>query len=484
MRFLRQSLMGLFLASLALGLLIYAGNMVRGAIQASLEDDRPAPPKRERVFAVGVVTAQAKTEVPVLQAFGEIRAERTLELRASASGRIVELSQNFLEGGRVRTGEMLLRIDPADAQSAKDRAEADLADAQAEVIDAEAGLALARDELAAAVDQRALQQRAFERQKDLASRGVGTSAAVETAELAVASARQAVLSRRQAITQAEARIAKSKTQLQRMQIAQAEAVRRLADTELYAPFDGTLSGVTLTQGRLVANNEQLATLIDPNALEVAFRVSTAQYVRLLEDGRLAQRPVEVELDVAGIDLTAQGTIRREQAAVGEAQSGRLIFAGLDAAPGFKPGDFVTVSAQEPAMDNVVRLPAGALDGSGTVLVLQGEDRLGSLPVELLRRQGNEVLVRGIGLSGREVVTARSPLLGAGIAVRPLRAEQLSAPITPPEMLELSEERRAKLVAFVESGPMPDAIKERILGRLAEPKVPAKMVERIENRMGG
>ena len=53
------------------------------------------------------------------------------------------------------------------------------------------------------------------------------------------------------------------------------------------------------------------------------------------------------------------------------------------------------------------------------------------------------------------------------------------------MLELTEERRAKLVAFVEGNKrMPDEMKARVLAQLAEPQVPAKVVERIESRMGG
>ena len=36
MRFLRQSMIGLFLASLALGLLVYAGQMISGAIHERL----------------------------------------------------------------------------------------------------------------------------------------------------------------------------------------------------------------------------------------------------------------------------------------------------------------------------------------------------------------------------------------------------------------------------------------------------------------
>lgn len=490
MRFLRQSLTGLFLTAVAVGLLVYAATLIQSAWQTRMADAGFAPPVQERVFAVGVQTAVARTEVPTLRAYGEIRAERSLEIRAATAGRVVELSEAFVEGGSVTAGAVLARIDPSQARAARDRSQADLADAEAEVRDAEAGLELARDELAAAVDQLGLQERALARQEDLATRGVGTSAAVETAELAVAGARQSVLARRQAVTQAEARIALSGTQLQRVRIALAEAERTLADTEIYAPFDGTLSNVTATAGRLVSGNEQLATLIDPTALEVAFRLSTAQYLRLLgEDGVLDARPVTIGLDAAGLSLTAPGRIARDSAAVGEAQSGRLVFAQLDETAGFKPGDFVTVEAEERPIDNVVRLPAGALDGTGTVLVVNAENRLESLPITLLRRQGNDVLLAAEGLVGRDVVTSRSPLLGAGIAVRPVQrdtpdsADRQSAAAAP-LMLELTEERRARLIAFVEQTGLPDARKQVILSRLAEPMVPAQMVERLESRMGG
>jgi RND family efflux transporter MFP subunit len=484
MRFLRQSLMGLFLAALSLGLLVFAALMIRDAVEARLAADQPDLPAEERVFAVGVTTAESGQETPILVAYGEIRARRTLELRAAAPGRVLEMAESFVEGGAVQAGDVLLRIDPVDAEAARDRVAADLDDAEAEVQDAETGLRLARDDLAAAKDQADLQARALARQQDLEERGVGTTAAVETAELAFASARQTVLARRQAIAQAEARVAQAATRLQRAGIGLAEAERRVEDTVVTAPFDGLLSGVTLAQGGLVSANEQLATLIDPDELEVAFRLSTAQYARLLDSsGELARRPLKVRLDVAGIDLVATGLIARDSAAVAESQTGRLVFATLGNAPGFKPGDFVTVEIEEPVLNRVVRLPAAALDGSGTVLALGPDDRLEALPVELVRRQGNDVLVRGADIDGREIVTARTPLLGAGIAVRPLRRED-AAGVETDDMLELTEERRARLIAFVESNArMPDEVKERVLTRLAEPRVPAQMIQRLESRMG-
>jgi len=146
---------------------------------------------------------------------------------------------------------------------------------------------------------------------------------------------------------------------------------------------------------------------------------------------------------------------------------------------------VTVKVIEPALENVVRLPAAAIDARGEVLVLGTDNRLEARAVTLLRRQGDHVLVRG-DILGREVVAARSPLLGAGIAVNPLRSGPAADPApTTPEMIELTEDRRAKLVAFIEGNKrMPQEAKERVLSRLSAPKVPAKMVNRIESRMGG
>ena len=484
MRFLRQSLVGVFLAAVTLGLLAYAAQLIGNAVQDRMADDLTAPPDRERVFAVNVLRAQAGRETPVLEAFGEVQSRRTLELRAATPGRVIEIAPDFTEGGAVREGQLLLRIDPADSQAALDRAESDLLDAEAEVRDADRSLALARDDLAAAEEQAELRERAFRRQQDLEARGVGTATLVEVAELAAAQARQAVLSRRMALAQAEARVDQAATRLRRSGIAMAEAQRDLGDTEVFAAFDGTLSGVNLVEGRLVSANEKLAELIDPASLEVAFRVSTGQYARLLDEaGSLIPSAVTVTLDGAGAQLEAAGRISRDSAGAGELQTGRLIYATLAQTRGFKPGDFVTVAVQEPPVENVVRLPASAYDAGGTVLVLGDEDRLDAVEVTLVRRQGDDVLLRGEGLAGREVVQARTPLLGPGIRVRPLRGDaQIS---DEPDLVALEPERRARLIAFVESNTrIPDEAKARILNQLSQDMVPARMLARIESRMGG
>ena len=126
MRFLRQSLLGLFLLSLTLGLLVYAGVLVRDAVQARLNDTPRMPQARERVFAVNVVPAEFETLTPVLTAFGEVQSRRTLELRAAVAGTLIDFAPEFVDGGRVTEGQLLARIDPADMEAELARADSAL----------------------------------------------------------------------------------------------------------------------------------------------------------------------------------------------------------------------------------------------------------------------------------------------------------------------------------------------------------------------
>ena len=471
--------------AVTVGLLAWAGDTVYAALQTRWSNEPQQRAARERVFAANVVMITPETIQPVLSTFGEVRSRRTLEIRAAASGEIVWLSDVFEEGGAIEAGALLARIDPANAQSTLDTARTDLAEAEADLRDAERSLILAVEDISAAEEQARLRESALARQKDLSDRGVGSAAAVETAALAVSSAKQAVLSRKLAHANAEARVDQSTTARERRQITLAEAERRLQDTEIKAEFSGVLGDVTAVVGGLVASNERLAELIDPTALEVSFRVSTPQYARFLsESGQLVGAEVTVSIDILGVDIKALGTVSRESAGVSDGQTGRLLFARLRDATGFRPGDFVSVAIEEPPIPRVARLPAAAVDAAGFVLVLGEEDRLEIAEIELLRREGDDVIVRARGLAGREVVAERTPLLGAGIRIRPVRPDGVEVPVAP-ELMSLDPERRARLVAFVEANQfMPEDVKSRVLAQLQKDKVPTRVVERIESRMGG
>ncbi|WP_316013436.1 efflux RND transporter periplasmic adaptor subunit [Roseobacter sp. HKCCA0434] len=487
MRFILRALIGLFLLCASLGLIGYG---VITIAQSRMADEGGGPPRgrggQERTYTVPVETITLGRAEPRITSYGTVESVRTLELRAPASGVLVDLAADFRNGAEISEGALLFEIDPADARAVRDRAAAVVQEAEAALREARAARDLAEDELGAAISQRELRDAALARQRDLEARGVGTSATTEAAELAASQAEQTVLSRRQAVLTQDAAINRADTTLSRARIDLAEAERRLDDTRFRAPFAGLLADVTAVPGRRVQMNEQLGLLIDPTALEVAFQVTTAQFARMLDDaGRLRPLDVQIGLDAEGMRL--DGQLVRSDAQVREGETGRRVFARLtgEGAAVLRPGDFVTVSIAEPPLDDVATVPAAAVTTDDTLLLLDGTGRLEAIAVEVLRRQRDEVILRGPSDGARYVAEAR-PQLGPGVAVEPLRtAAEVAATAALPDTIALDPDRRARLRAFVEGNPrMPDAVRTRTLAELDEEEVPRATVERIEARMGG
>jgi multidrug efflux pump subunit AcrA (membrane-fusion protein) len=86
----------------------------------------------------------------------------------------------------------------------------------------------------------------------------------------------------------------------------------------------------------------------------------------------------------------------------------------------KPGDFVEVTIEGAVLPDAALVPATAVGRQGTVLALGPDERLEEVAVEVLGRQGDEVIIAVGPLAGREIVAERSAFLGAGIRIRPIR----------------------------------------------------------------
>ncbi|MFN3259223.1 MAG: efflux RND transporter periplasmic adaptor subunit [Pikeienuella sp.] len=476
MRFLTRSIAGGLWLAVAAGLLLWGGWRFADARREA--PSRPAEAAAERVFAVDMREIETGVARPVIDAYGEIASWRTLELRASAAGRIVEIAPEFRDGAAVSAGAVLLRIDPSEYEAAVGDAEAALREAEADLAEARQAVVISRIEAEAAETQRALREAGAQRRRDLAGRGVSTSAEVEESEMMLAAAEQALASRRQAVISAEIRIDRAALNRDRAEIALAEARRALADTVIRAPFDGLVAEVSVVRGGLVARNERLSALIDPGALEAAFRVTTEQFARLLDaKGRLVERPVLVSLSAGSAPLSAPGVIERAGAMVGAGETGRLVYARLDpeAAAIFRPGDFVSVTVEEPPLAEVAIIPAAAADERGELLLVDAESRLRPLLTTILRRQGDLLIVSGAP-DGARYVAARAPQLGPGVLVRPLER-------APEPLVELDPERRLRLIRFVEADEMPAPARARLLDALRSGRAPAGIVDELETRMG-
>lgn len=487
MKFMTRGLMGLFLGFLTAALILAAATVFISALNDRKSGGRHGGGARERVFAVNVALVQPIRTTPIIETFGEVISGRTLELRAASTGTLVQMSDNFREGGIVKKGALLFQTDPATASANAKLSQAELDEAKVELNEANEALGLARDELRAAERQYELRQQAQARQLSLRERGIGTEAALETAALSASTAEQAALVKRQALANAKARISRAKIAMTRRQINHKETLRILAVTSVIAKFDGVLSDVTGDLGALVNANERLARLIDPNALEVAFRISNTEFNNLAGKGQTLKQ-TKVIVKFGGFDEQILATVDRVSAAVGEGQTGRELYASLDGGrvATVRPGDFVTVRLEEPALDNVAVLPATAVSAIGEALVLSENDRLEAVKVDILRKQGDEIIVAIGALAGREIVLQRAPQLGAGIKVVPRRggSSQGDAQETV-ETVQITDDMRQKMITFVQSSKkIPAKTKQNILAKLNKSEIPKETYERIKSRMGG
>nr|WP_319383413.1 HlyD family efflux transporter periplasmic adaptor subunit [uncultured Roseibium sp.] len=497
MRFLMRGLVGLALMAIMVGFASFGAYRLYGAM--TVEETARERPARERSYTVNVAQLTPQSISPVTIAYGEIESWRTLQLRASSEGRLVDVASKFRDGAAVAEGELLLRIDPANAEFQFLDAEAALADAEAQKAEAEEAIIVAEQELEAARRQLDLRKQALERQSQLKDKGYSTAVQVETEELAVASLEQSLHNRLQSVITARRRVERMDLTVQRATLAVEDAERVLQETTLTAPFYGYLAEVDATLGRRVSPSETLAMLIDPTALEVQFSLSTAEFSRLLDQsGKLVKAPVTVTLQLGGRSVEVPGRIDRAAAIVSEGEAGRTLFAALEIEAGtvLRPGDFVKVAVEEPELANVVAVPAASVTEDGRLLIVTEDERIDEITARVLRRMGNEVLLADVPF-GTDYVRERLPQLGKGLKVSPRRGDDgkpvRDAPVTAsaPEgagqpagdLVALEPERRAALIAQLTNSNMPENRKARLLALLNEPMVPKDLVDRLEQRQG-
>ena len=187
MRFLGRSLIGVFLLALTLGLFAVAVNIDLGRAADPLGATSRRPVARARTgLRRQRDRGRRPKRSPRSETFGEVQSRRTLELRAAAGGRG---RRTCRRASRMAARSTAGAAAPADRPGRPRNRPATpppptCARPRPTCADARAALELARDELAAAEAQAELRDRALDRQDDLLDRGVGTDAAVETAELA------------------------------------------------------------------------------------------------------------------------------------------------------------------------------------------------------------------------------------------------------------------------------------------------------------
>lgn len=368
------------LAILALGVLV-------AIFLISTRPELAAKPVVERIWTVASVPAASTTVQPERRFFGRIVAGREIDIRPEVSGTILEIGPNFIEGGVVRKGALLVRLDPFDSEAKLREIEADLSGNRA---------MLERDR-----ERIELLQRDVKRRSRLAGSGHSSEKALDDAKLNLSDAKQREIERRNTITRLEVDLDRTK--------------RDIEDSRIEAPFDGFLVGVTTAIGKFVNVGDVVAKMIRAESLEARFHVGNREFTRFLSDGNYEN--VQVKVSWAGQSF--DGTLDRIESEVQTASGGVEVFArieGIGLRTNLRPGAFVEVRVPGPRYEDVTRVPEEAVYGGDTVYRI-ADDRLDPRRVRIVARDGKDLLIRGDYEPSDVIVTTRFPEIGPGLKVR-------------------------------------------------------------------
>ncbi len=388
-----------------------------GYLKATRTQVEPKP-VQERVWIVAAVPA-ARVEVrPEMRLFGEIVAGREVELRPLVAGRIVEVGPDFVDGGSVRAGELVIAVDPFDYRADVAEFEARIAEARARLSEIDAERKSAKRLLEHDRAQTKLSRHDVERREKLRGSAAGSQKALDDARMALSQSEQQILSREETIDRLAAQGEQQEAVIRRWQVALARARRDLEETRLTAPFDGFLIDTDAAIGKPVGTADRVARLIDADRLEARFHLSDSEFSRLLAADGYRGRPARVVWRIGNTAFAFDAEIDRVEGEIDPESGGVDLFArirdaGIEGV--LRPGAFVEVGVSDRVYRNVVRLPESAIHDRDTVFVVV-DGRLAPRRVEVVVRSGADVLVRGALAPEDIIVTTRFPEIGPGVRV--------------------------------------------------------------------
>ena len=360
---------------------------------------RAAPTQMEREIPVLLVDAIEARREPVIfrvNTQGAVTPRTESILVSEVSGQIVEAASNYVSGGFFRKGELLLRIDPRNYQSALKSAQANVARVQTQVAKENALANFALDD--------------WKTLRDLnASTGPISDLALRKPQLAEAIAES---------ISAEAALEKAQEDLNR--------------TSIRAPYDGMVQEKRADVGQYVNTGSQLALIFATDYAEIRLPI-TQRELALVDlpsaDGSSVPLPVTLTSQAGKIQHTWQGLIVRSEGVFDSASRVLYVVAQVEDPYNqsgrngelLRIGTFVTASIQGRFGGALFTIPRHALQRGETLWIIDEQQKIYPRDVQIVSTDEEYAYVDGGLVNGdRYTITPiDQPLPGMPVRVNTL-----------------------------------------------------------------
>lgn len=431
-------------------LIIAAGIFGMNRLAQSKPDPREKPVQEQRL-SVDTVAAEKQTIRLTVKAYGEAAPVRITDICPQVAGNIVEKHPALDQGGRVQAGEVLMKIDRADYDIEKEKADARVALAENQIRQLQTSQDRDRDRLAAVQKNTRLAKAEYTRLKTLYDTDrVGTLSDVETAEQDYNSLLDTEKALKKTIALYPLQIEEARQDLAREQAELKTAELNLARCTIPAPFSGRIRSESIELGTYITTGTTALTLADDSTLEIQVPVSDRDAFEILalrqgSDGwfsGLDQISCRIETVTGQAFATLSPRIHR--AVKYDADSRTLYLAvrtqsggssersdssdSSDSVP-LLDGMFCRVFLTGTSVAEAVKIPVSALNADDTVYLARNR-QLKTLAVDRVMADGDDIYVSGDFRTGDRVITTRltNPIENTALELSRDNASQVADPM--------------------------------------------------------
>ncbi len=348
------------------------------------------------VIAVRVRSPQPQDVRLRVHSQGTVAPRTESALVPEVSGRVVWVSPSLVSGGFFDRDAPLLHIEPRKYEMAVARAKAAVVRANSEV-------EFAADEL--------------ERQQGLSARNVASPAQLSQAQRSDQVARANLTDARVALDQAN---------------------WDLERTKLLAPFSGRVREERVDVGQVISLGASVATLYATDYAEIRLPVADHQLAYLDLPGHAPATAsdlptVHLRARFAGRDHAWQGTVVRTEGeidlksrmvhVVARVEDPYAVEVENEDKPPLAVGLFVQAEIEGPLAEQIIVVPRYAMHDEAHILVVDREDRLRVREVEVLRIDGEDVLIQSSLGKGERLCVSSPQLVIDGMRVIPVADDE-------------------------------------------------------------
>lgn len=360
--------------------------MVKLAASRHAPPHKPEPPKGVNVSGIPAETVSVRLKAT---GYGQAGVVNVQEISPRVSGNIVEKHPALEEGGMVKKGELLFKIDETDYAIALEKAQAEVRLDEAAIAQYRTSLDRDKGRLAAAQKNTRLARAEYHRLKTLYENDrVGTLSNVEASEQSYnalldteKSLQKTIALYPLQITQAQNDLAKDKADLKTAEL-------NLARCTITAPFSGRIKAEAVDVGTYMAAGTSALTLADDRVLEIQVPLSDKDAFEVLGLGRSGNWfsgtedvDCRVESVTGGVAASAAAKIHRVIRYDADSRTLYLavrVFSGQTGAGAetgkagsgipLVEGMFCNVSFKGRQVDNTVKIPLSAFNADSTVFL--------------------------------------------------------------------------------------------------------------------